>query len=93
MSLSGDRALIYRGLVRGEAFRCEGSGDVFAKIDQGRVGEVHKELGQEGIDAYCPACDRVYCDQHYRLQTEYDDGFYDCTRATCPAGHQRMVDD
>jgi hypothetical protein len=30
---------------------------------------------------------------HYQLVTEYDDGFYDCTRGTCPEGHRRMVDD
>jgi hypothetical protein len=24
---------------------------------------------------------------------EYDEGFYDCSRGTCPQGHSRMVDD
>ena len=62
-------------------------------LDEGRVGAVHVNLGAEGIDAYCPQCRRVYCGDHYLLATEYDEGFYDCTRATCPAGHRRMVDD
>jgi hypothetical protein len=90
---TGERALVYSGLVRREAFLLQGTGDVFEKLAQGKVGALHGSLGAEGIDAYCPACDRVYCGDHYLLQTEYDDGFYDCTRATCPAGHRRMVDD
>ncbi len=53
-----------------------------------------KNLGfEEGIDAYCPKCDAVYCQDHWLLRETFDDGFYDCTYGTCPAGHTRMVDD
>jgi hypothetical protein len=91
--LTGDRALVYSGLVRGEAFGLRYACEIFAMVDEGRIGAVHVNLGAEGIDAYCPQCRRIYCSEHYALATEYDEGFYDCTRATCPAGHRRMVDD
>lgn len=47
----------------------------------------------EGMDAYCPQCRRVFCRAHYNVQETYDEGFYDCTYGTCPAGHRRMIDD
>jgi hypothetical protein len=91
--LTGDRALVYSGLVRREAFHLGLAAAVFAKLAQGRVGEAHRTIDPEGIDAYCPTCGLVYCRDHYRLEAEYDEGFYDCTHATCPAGHRRLVDD
>jgi hypothetical protein len=47
----------------------------------------------EGIDAFCPECDAIYCHSHYRTQVVEDEGFYDCTYGTCPRGHRRMIDD
>lgn len=91
--VSGSRALVYSGLVRREAFSLTLAQFVFEKLAKGEVGEAHASLGGEGMDAYCPECGRVYCRDHYKLETEHDDGFYDCTRGTCPAGHRRMVDD
>ncbi len=43
---------------------------------------------------YCYECGKVYCDNcwgHQRM--EFDEGFYDCTYATCPAGHEQVIDD
>ena len=65
---------------------------VLGELEGGKISSVHSSI-EEGIDAYCPACDRIYCRDHYLMDVEYDDGFYDCTRATCPGGHRRMVDD
>ncbi|MFX1280585.1 MAG: hypothetical protein ACFFA3_14505 [Promethearchaeota archaeon] len=47
----------------------------------------------EGVDAYCPECDNIYCWEHYNAKEEYDDGFYDCTNDECPKGHKRIIDD
>jgi hypothetical protein len=52
-----------------------------------------KEISTDGLDAYCPDCDAVYCRQHYNAYDTYDEGFYDCTYATCPRGHRRMIAD
>jgi len=48
---------------------------------------------KEGVDAYCPECDRVYCEKHYNLSAVFDDGFYDCSYGTCSEGHRRKLDD
>jgi hypothetical protein len=87
------QALVYSGLVRQQAFLLHLADEVFPALADGRVGEVHGMLGEEGIDAWCPECAAVYCARHYQLETQYDDDFYDCTYATCPRGHRRMVDD
>ena len=88
---SGHRGVVYSGLVRQEAFGLSMTVRAFLELAARDLGAVHRLLGPEGIDAYCPACGRVYCRSHYQLVTEYDDGFYDCTRGTCPEGHRRMV--
>ena len=43
---------------------------------------------------HCRGCNRSYCDRCWRIgPPEFDDGFYDCTRGTCPEGHEQTVDD
>ena len=45
---------------------------------------------------YCPDCDHVYCNKHWRFETQFDSdfpGWYDCTYGICPQGHRHMVDD
>jgi hypothetical protein len=46
-----------------------------------------------GLDAWCPACGRVYCRTHYNVKEVWDEGFYDSATATCPNGHSRKIDD
>jgi hypothetical protein len=89
---SGNRALLFSGITRSKAFPLTLAANVLRELQGGRISSVHSSI-EEGIDAYCPACDRIYCRDHYLLDVEYDEGFYDCTRATCPEGHRRMVDD
>ena len=48
---------------------------------------------QDGLDFYCPECDRMYCEAHFRCVPQWDEGFYDCTLGICPEGHERIVDD
>jgi hypothetical protein len=43
---------------------------------------------------HCRECKRSYCERCWRLgPPEFDDGFYDCTRGTCPEGHEQIIDD
>lgn len=42
---------------------------------------------------WCPKCAASYCGDHYRAITLYDEGYFDCIRGTCPAGHERMLMD
>jgi hypothetical protein len=48
---------------------------------------------EDGLDGYCPECDKVYCRDHIHTQVIWDDGFYDYTYGTCPMGHKRIIDD
>ena len=55
--------------------------------------------GARGADAdfvafHCRNCNRSYCERCWRIgPPQFDDGFYDCTSATCPEGHEQIVDD
>ena len=46
------------------------------------------------IAFHCRECGRCYCERCWRIgPPEFDEGFYDCTRAVCPQGHEQTVDD
>ena len=47
----------------------------------------------ELVPFYCLECDKIYCRDHWECAPAYDDGFYDCTKGTCPKGHTRTMDD
>ena len=51
------------------------------------------QLDREWLSSYCPTCDVNYCTAHWDKYDEFDDGFYDCTRGTCPRGHKRVLSD
>jgi len=42
---------------------------------------------------YCPDCELAYCIADWHTYDVFDEGFYDCTMGTCPAGHRHVVDD
>jgi hypothetical protein len=43
---------------------------------------------------YCPDCGACYCGAHWLRQDVFDDdGWHDSIRGTCPAGHERMLED
>ena len=90
-------SLIYTGITHSRSLRKELASGLFDILKNENLLEVHQFMqkyhSQEGLDAYCPQCDNIYCWEHYKAREEYDDGFYDCTCGTCPNGHQRMIDD
>ena len=55
------------------------------------------ELLREDPDLFafvCRQCAVVYCEKCWTVgPPEFDDGFYDCTRGTCPKGHRQTLDD
>lgn len=90
--------LLCKGIVWQQSFDTALADPLFEMLDRGAVGEAHDFLVKtgecpEGIDAWCPACARVYCKLHFACEDKYDDGFYDCTYGTCPAGHRRCIAD
>ena len=42
---------------------------------------------------WCPTCRASYCREHYPTVTLFDEGFFDCIHGTCPAGHERTLED
>lgn len=51
------------------------------------------ELLESGYP-FCSKCSLAFCAKHWTdIHPVFDDGFYDCTYATCPKGHRIMIDD
>ncbi len=89
--------LCYEGITHSTGYPLEDAKDVFALLSVGDLKGLHQlfkdRFVYEGIDAYCPECDKIYCREHYNAVENFDDGFYDDTHGTCPQGHTRMIDD
>ncbi|MDO8806468.1 MAG: HD domain-containing protein [Elusimicrobiota bacterium] len=60
---------------------------------KGRDLEALRKICWEAGCFECHVCRRVYCLRHWNTRVEFDDGFYDCTRGTCPDGHTQLLDD
>jgi hypothetical protein len=89
--------LVFRGITHGTSLRRELAEELFEILKTENLSEIHNFMkeyhGFEGLDAYCPKCDKIYCWEHYNTEEVFEDGFYDCTYGTCPKGHKRMIDD
>ena len=89
--------LLYRGIICGTSLNKSLATQLFDILENEDIAGAHEFMKKyhsyEGLDAYCPECDKVYCWNHYKLEEEWDEGFYDCTMGECPEGHRRMIDD
>lgn len=65
-------------------------------VERLRAGEI-AELQRRDWDTYaffCRRCAKPYCSKCWTWgPPEYDEGFYDCTRGTCPENHTQTLDD
>lgn len=91
-------SLLCKGIVWQQSFPIALAEPLFERLGRGAVDEAHTFLiahgaCQEGIDAWCPPCGRAYCKLHFACEDVYDEGFYDVTYGTCPAGHRRCIAD
>ncbi len=69
--------------------------DVLALLEAADTGQVvaHLRTTQPGgCDAWCEACDRVYCKQHYAIEAQWSGSWHEGTFATCPLGHEHRID-
>ena len=91
------KSLVYNGITHSRSLNKSLANKLFKILKKEDLRGVHSFMKEhlcfEGMDAYCPECDKIYCWEHYNARVEYDDGFYDCTMGECPAGHRRMIDD
>lgn len=92
--------LVYTGITHeSRVLGRDATEKIFDWLEEDKISEVHSFVQdyatmEDGIDAYCPDCDKIYCRSHYDPREEYDEGWwYDCTYGTCPEGHTREIDD
>ncbi|MFW9948582.1 MAG: hypothetical protein ACFFKA_00480 [Candidatus Thorarchaeota archaeon] len=92
-----EESLVFRGITHSRSLRRSLSTILFEILKAKNLSGIHEFMkqyhGYEGLDAYCPQCDKIYCWEHYNATEEWEEGFYDCTYGTCPKGHRRMIDD
>ncbi|MHA2399278.1 MAG: hypothetical protein ACXADU_10380 [Promethearchaeota archaeon] len=89
-------SLVFKGITHGTSLNIELAEVLFGILEQKSLLGAHEFMKRrfyEGLDAFCPECDKIYCWEHYNAKVEYDDGFYDATYGECPQGHKRMIDD
>ena len=90
-------SLVFRGITHETSLNIDLAEKLFDILKKEELSLVHdfmkKYHGYEGLDAYCPNCNEIYCWEHYNAEEAFDDGFYDCTYGICPNGHRRMIDD
>ena len=43
-------------------------------------------------EVHCPACDRIYCQEHHAAETVWSGTWAVGMRVTCPKGHRRSID-
>ncbi|MFW9781381.1 MAG: hypothetical protein ACFFFB_03765 [Candidatus Heimdallarchaeota archaeon] len=95
--LDEKESLVYRGITLETSLDVKFADKLFPILEEESLLGIHnfmkKHHSLEGIDGYCPECDKIYCWEHYNAREEYDDGFYDATYGECPKGHKRMIDD
>jgi len=92
--------LLYSGITGGiyPGLNIQLAEKALGLLEKGDLAALHSYMEEaqaleDGIDAYCPQCDAIFCWQHYNAYETYDEGFYDCTYGTCPQGHRRIIDD
>ena len=96
--LLNEEIFVYSGIMIETAFDKSLAQEVFKLLDGKNLNGLHLYYKrtiqlEEGMDAYCPECDEIYCSAHYATEEEWDEGFYDCTYGTCPQGHRRIIHD
>jgi len=69
--------------------------DVIPLLEAGDTLAVVKHLRETqpaGCDAYCDACARLYCREHYAIEAQWSGSWHEATFVTCPLGHEHEID-
>jgi len=94
----GESGIIYHGITHRTSLDLLMKDSIVQCLKHTNIAGIHslvqeKKSMEDGLDAYCPRCDKIYCKRHYNVTEEWDEGFYDCSYGTCPEGHRRIIDD
>jgi len=93
-----EESLVFSGITHQTTIKKKYAEKIFNFLSEDKIAELHslvhkRNILEDGIDAYCPECDKIYCWIHYNAEEEWDEGFYDYTYGTCPEGHRRIIND
>lgn len=69
--------------------------DVIPLLEAGNALAVVKHLRETqpaGCDAYCDACTRLFCREHYAIEAQWSGSWHESTFVTCPLGHEHEID-
>lgn len=94
----GKDGVIFKGLTHECAMSLDDWDKIKDMVEAKDLSALHEFVKvyvtmEDGLDGYCPECDKAYCRKHVRTRVVMDHGFYDCTYGTCPEGHERIIDD
>jgi len=94
----GRTELVYKGITKRVSLDRYSPEAIIVLLKNKNISKLHKHVKErkameDGLDVYCPTCNKIYCSKHYDTREEWDAGFYDCTYGTCPEGHLRVIDD
>jgi hypothetical protein len=95
---SSNKLLCYTGTCMSTSLPLTEATAVFSLLDRGDLSALDRHLlnfltFSEGLDPWCPSCERIYCATDYHIEVSFDDGSYDASWGTCPKGHKRKLDD
>jgi hypothetical protein len=70
---------------------------IFQALAQRDYQTIAREVHLDLVGFHCHQCNADYCEDCWDIgPPEFDEdlpGFYDCTAAVCPKGHEQIVDD
>ena len=69
--------------------------DLLELLDAGNVVAIirhMRETSAAGCDAYCAACNRLYCKAHVAIEAQWSGSWHEATYVTCPLGHEAEIE-
>ena len=95
---SKEKTLSYFGIAAAAYLPMAELKTIAGMLDKGDIKNLHHYVKkfmplEDGLDFFCPGCDKIYCRTHHRVREKFDQGFYDYATGTCPNGHERTIAD
>ena len=93
-----EKVLSYSGIAAAAYLPLAELKTITGLLGKGKIKKLHQYVKkfkslEDGLDFYCPDCDKIYCRKHYSVREKFDQGFYDYATGTCPNDHERNIAD
>jgi hypothetical protein len=67
--------------------------NIIRKKEFKKIDKILESKGYDGLDFYCPQCDKIFCLRHYEFFQIYAyDGQEEYIIARCPNNHEKIVE-